>query len=131
MVFNAQSGPGIRRSDDVQDPFILTRKIGHPELIFNDSEHCASEYCQANALAKWQFYNSYECYVCQRHRYVQVFFKRQKVNYDYQLIKNNQLKDILYSTYDLRKNYNQGLPILLGSINNWILTRFVDVRLYT
>lgn len=52
---------------------ILTRKIGQPELIFNDKFYCAAELNAANSEEKWSFNDSVngdDCYVCQQHNYV-------------------------------------------------------------
>ena len=41
---------------------------------------------------------------------------------------------MLEKTYNLDSetgnNFNHGAPILLSSVNNWILTRFLDVKIF-
>ena len=39
----------------IADPMILTRKFGHPELIFNESIYNKQEFNDINQLGKWSF----------------------------------------------------------------------------
>ena len=40
---------------------------------------------------------------------------------------------MLIKTYELENNeqYNYGAPLILSSLNNWILTRFLDVNIFS
>jgi len=44
---------GSTRSNKIQDTMVLTRKIGHPELIFNEAVHCHQEFNTANSEGRW------------------------------------------------------------------------------
>jgi len=135
MVVDAGSCRGSTRRKDVQDPLTLTRKIGHPELIFNENIYWNQEFSIANSEARWGFSCSArgdDCYVCQRFSYLQIFFRRGKAHLDFQVVQDQELKDILMETYNLDSNeaLRGGAPIFLSSANNWVLTRFVDVRIF-
>ena len=46
---------------------ILTRKLGLPELIFNENLYCKQELSDINSTEKWSYLNSKtgdDCYVC-------------------------------------------------------------------
>ena len=55
-----------------------------------------------------------------------------KAHLDFQVVQDQELKDILMETYNLDSNeaLRGGAPIFLSSANNWVLTRFVDVRIF-
>ena len=75
------------RNEYVDDAMILTRKIGHPELVFNEAVYAQNqELSLVNADQKWAYHCSRrgdDCYVCQRHRYVQMFFQAGRANHEY------------------------------------------------
>lgn len=52
---------------------------------------------------------------------------------DFQKLTDAKCIQILNKSYNLDKNelYSEGAPILLSSVNKWILTRFLDVRIFT
>ena len=59
--------------DSTSDVFILTRKINHAELVFNQAptKNCHFE---VDASQKWKLRK--ECYVCSKHAYVAVFYSQ-------------------------------------------------------
>lgn len=64
----------MRREILVDDPMLFTRKLGHPELIFNEAIYAGKrELSIDNAEGRWLFQSSArdnECYVCHRHSYM-------------------------------------------------------------
>ena len=127
---------GHSREVVIKDPMILTRKIGQPELVFNEKAYCGAELNAANAEERWSYNDSIngdDCYVCQQYSYVQVFFTREKAHLDFQKLEDPELREILKDAYDLDSNESlqRGAPILLSSVNNWVLTRFLDVKVFS
>ena len=125
---------GLGRDRTIKDPMILTRKIGQPELVFNDKFYCSAELNATNSEEKWSFHasaNGDDCYVCQQHNYVQIFFNRAKAQLDFKKITDRRTRQTLMQFYELEKNESllRGTPILLSSVNNWILTRLLDVQI--
>jgi hypothetical protein len=125
---------GLGRDRTIKDPMILTRKIGQPELVFNDKFYCSAELNATNSEEKWSFHasvNGDDCYVCQQHNYVQIFFNRAKAQLDFKKIMDRRTRQTLLQFYELEKNESllRGTPILLSSVNNWILTRLLDVQI--
>lgn len=89
--FNGQ----CRREQVVEDPMVFTRKIGHPELIFNEALYLKNEGLSLDtAEEKWLFCNSRKgdnCYVSQKHSYVQLFFTRDKAHLDFTSLDDPEL----------------------------------------
>ena len=84
----------------------------------------------------WSLQNSKygdDCYVCQRHNYVQLFYNRDKRDTEYQRIDDPNIVDLLKETFEIDEldQMQNGSPIFISSFNNWVLTRLIDVRLYT
>jgi len=46
------------RNNAIDDPLLLSRKLGHPELIFNETVYCNQEFNTANSDGSWSFFNS-------------------------------------------------------------------------
>lgn len=59
--------------DNTSDQFILTRKINHAELVFNQAptKNCHFE---VDASQKWKLRK--ECYVCSKHHYVAIWYNQ-------------------------------------------------------
>jgi hypothetical protein len=82
---------GIGRQDDDMlgnSPFILTRQLDNfSELQFSPIQ---GQYFRADKATSWQLSPKSECLICQKHRYVTVFFDRHNPQMNRNLI---QIKD--------------------------------------
>mmetsp|Transcript_35426 Transcript_35426/g.54203 ORF Transcript_35426/g.54203 Transcript_35426/m.54203 type:complete len:95 (+) Transcript_35426:276-560(+) len=65
---------------------VFTRKLNHPELIFNENLQVSDSLCKkhidfANANGDWQIsMHNDECYFCGMFPYVQLFFRRSEAD---------------------------------------------------
>ena len=100
IISQKTSFGGAMRNHSFRDEMVISRKVGHPELIFNDSPFNIQEFSTDNCEGKWTFSN-HGCYVCQRHNYVQIFFKRERANMDWHKVTDASLIEILKITYKL------------------------------
>ena len=67
--------PAFGRSGGAQDSFVLTRKLGHAELLFNTGTTDKEHMCLDNVLGKWNLEApDHECYVCKKWRYTCIYF---------------------------------------------------------
>ena len=73
-----------------------------PELIFNQNSYCDS-YFDAYAGQHWLLSDKGECYLCQNHKYVAIYFNPATAESENKLIeiKNQQLKDFLKVSLNL------------------------------
>ena len=67
---NALDGvcPNFGKQEHVTDPFILTRKLGHPELVFSEDRYTQRHLNPSNSLGCWRLESSAQgdgCYLCQ------------------------------------------------------------------
>ena len=132
-VFQAETGQGFRRTHEIQDPLLISRKLGHPELIFRESDQDKTDFCFTNHKGLWSLsLKSDQCYVCQGSRYFQVFFNPKRVATDYQPMINKEIRQLIFEIYQLDspKFRNSKRPILLSSINDWVLSKMANVKLF-
>ena len=54
---------GLGRGQASVQPLVITRKLGHSELIFNDHD-AKNTHFKPNAGAKWQRMQGSECWIC-------------------------------------------------------------------
>lgn len=91
--------------DVFNDDIILHRKIGHSELVFdpvNNLSGCLTKNIQKN----WQLQhkdNVSDCFICQRHQYVQIFFRRSTITDDFEIINDLNMIRILDRIYGLKE----------------------------
>jgi len=113
---------------------LFTRKIGHPELIFNSNVYWPQEYSMVDSEERWSYSCSPlgdDCYACQRYSYMQVFYRRSTARLDFTLLEDAGIKQALTEAYSLeRETFKTGAPIFMSSANNWIPTRFLDVKIF-
>lgn len=60
--------PGFGKKLNVTDPFILTRKLGHPELVFSEDRFTNRYLNPSNMLGSWRLESGPQggdCYLCQ------------------------------------------------------------------
>lgn len=68
---------GLGRGIQSVQPLVITRKLGHPELIFN--EHVdKNTHFKVHASAKWARMQTNECWICDQWKYTVIFFSRSK-----------------------------------------------------
>ena len=54
---------GLGRGYSTIQPLVITRKLGHPELIFNEHDSKNTHF-KVHASAKWARMQSSECWIC-------------------------------------------------------------------
>lgn len=59
-----------------------------------------------------------------------MFFNSKRVTTDYQQIIDPKIRRLLFETYNLESFINCRPPILMSSINNWVLSKMVDTKLF-
>ena len=65
---------------------------------------------------------------------MQIFYRRSKAALDFHKIVDPKLKKILTDSYKLSSqspNFQYGAPLFMSSANNWVLTRFLDVKIFS
>jgi hypothetical protein len=65
--------PGFGKKLNVTDPFILTRKLGHPELVFSEDRFSNRYLSPSNSIGSWRLESGpqgADCYQCQQYAYV-------------------------------------------------------------
>ena len=70
---------GVGRGYLPQQPLLLQRKLGHPELIFNGARG-KSLHFEAGAGAKWEIGERDSCWICQKWRYSIIFVDKKTVS---------------------------------------------------
>ena len=66
---------GLGRGYSTIQPLVITRKLGHPELIFNEHDSKNTHF-KVHASAKWARMQSSECWICDQWKYTLIFFSR-------------------------------------------------------
>ena len=74
--FNSCQNMGIGRVSTSVQPLVITRKLGHPELIFNENDSKNSHF-KVHASAKWTRMQGRECWVCDQWKYCVILFSRE------------------------------------------------------
>ena len=126
MVNLARHASGLGKSSDGgSDHFVLTRKVNHPELIFNQDpnkdRYAATRFFEIDSAECWVLSQTNECYVCDRHTYGLIFFEKGVLadNADMQEVKDEALLKKLKSEYKAdRRNRGIWAPQIRGSVVN-------------
>ena len=77
--------------DIFHDNLIFVRNIGHSELVFSNDFHGSM---QKDFSKNWKLdgntdkSTSYECFICHRYRYVQIYFRRETIQSDFEVVKD-------------------------------------------
>jgi hypothetical protein len=119
--------------DIFHDNLIFVRNIGHSELVFNTEFRGGM---QKDFSKNWKLdgrtdkSSSYECFICHRYRYVQIFFRRETIMQDFEVVKDERILQIFRKVYGLeelhKKNEEEGKdkvvhPYIFGSVTDWNL----------
>jgi hypothetical protein len=62
-LINSCMKSGLGRNLNTVQPLVISRKLGHPELIFNDTDQ-KNVHFKVNSAAKWARMQSSECWIC-------------------------------------------------------------------
>ena len=66
------------------DNLVLTRKLNHPELIFNqrisDDDDFDRRFFKVDANECWTLSPKNECYICEKYHYTMIFYERSKLS---------------------------------------------------
>jgi hypothetical protein len=60
-------------------PLVLSRQLGHSELIFSQASD-AGNFFEREAASKWVLNDSNECWICDSWKYTVIFFNRKMCN---------------------------------------------------
>lgn len=75
LANKAQTQQGIGKTEtNLIDPFVVTRKVNAPELIFNQFKH-KDCYFDQDSAENWMLSQKNECFICQKHKYTCVFYE--------------------------------------------------------
>jgi hypothetical protein len=73
---------------------VLTRQLGKHEQIFNrgavqNENFIHKHFDFSNVMTKWKLnLDDKDCYVCEQHQYVKVFYRRMKAHKEYEQVKD-------------------------------------------
>lgn len=125
MANRAQINGGISRNQDTtMDYFVLNRKPKNPEYIFSLNKY-EDKYFDPRNFSKWVLSEKDECYICDRHQQVVIFFDRDNAKNnceEFRKIKNAKFKEYLVERLNISdKDQNLKMPIIAGSVcnNKW------------
>jgi len=105
------------------DIFILSRKLNHPELLFNQipvRDSTKHRFFKVDAGQSWTLSSKDECYICEKHHYTVLFYERSKnCNKGLIEIKDSillgELKKEFQNNIGLYKNHT---PLVCGTVVN-------------
>ena len=121
-----KNGTG-RLDDNIFDRFVLTRKLNHPELLFNQNtkydqgKNAKYRFFKPDAQKDWKLSAQNECYLCNKHQYTLIFYDKNCLyrNKGLTEIKDKvllkQIKDDFNKNY---KHFGSMTPIICGSVVN-------------
>lgn len=106
---------------------VLTRKPNHPELVFNTQLQASDQLAKKqldleNGAQQWQLsFDDRECYVCNKHPYVQVFYRRCKAESEYEEITSEAEIKSLRELYQIDELQSRGdalatCPLIFGTM---------------
>ena len=105
------------------DNFVLTRRLNHPELVFNQRislDSTKERFFKVDSNQAWTLSQKDECYICEKHHYTVIFYERAN-NCNQGLIEItdqiflDQLKQEYLSNIHIYKN---DTPLICGTIVN-------------
>ena len=76
---------GFGHTTLMQQPLLFTRKLGHPELVFNDTRVSQTHF-DSNAPQKWTLAENDGCWVCHQWKYCMIFVDRANFSKYYDMI---------------------------------------------
>ena len=114
-----------RGADKFNDQIVLTRKLNHSELIFNqkisNDQIKSNRFFKKDAYSDWQLSMNNQCYVCELYQYTCVFYDRKdpEKNKGLNEIHDQELLDQLAKEYNQNiKLYKTQAPLICGTVVN-------------
>ena len=125
---------GLGRGHSTIQPLVITRKLGHPELIFNEQDSKNTHF-KPHASAKWARMQSSECWISDQWKYTLIFFSRQHCAQHYSQITDQRWIEQIEEMYDLKQDdlimvQNKTYPLLLGSIVQNTVVSLTDISMF-
>lgn len=109
----------------------MTRKVNHPELIFNQSlkyDNTKYRFFKKDASQQWKLSRNNECYVCNKYTYTIIFYEKSILypNKGLTEIKDSETLNIIKKDFDRNyKHFGSMTPIICGTVvNNGMLKPF-------
>jgi len=65
---------GVGRHISAGSPLVLTRKLAHPELFYDESKGKQLHF-DKNAGLRWQLSLKENCWICQKWKYATIFYQ--------------------------------------------------------
>ena len=120
----AYDGTGRSKNENnILDKFVVTRRINHPELIFNQAaanDETRKRFFNTDAASRWALSKSNECHCCDKYQYVIVCYERTAISSNKELdeIKDKELLDQFKKEFDVnyRTYKSRTAPLICGSI---------------
>jgi hypothetical protein len=84
-------------------PLVLARKLGHPELFFDENKTKSLNFTN-NAACRWSLEDRDGCWICQKWKYTVVFADTQNYSTFYSQITDKGVIDYLKLTYRINEN---------------------------
>jgi len=125
---------GVGRGTATVQPLVITRILGHPELIFNQGDSKNTHF-KVNAQARWTRMQNSECWICDQWKYCVVFFSRKNWKQHYSLITDEERTQKMQELYDLDQEdlllvQNKDYPLVLGSITKNTVVSMTEVSMF-
>lgn len=86
-----------------------------------------------NASESWyQEKSDQDCFICNKSSLVNIFFRRQHAQQDFEIIENSKTKAVLMEYYQLRDYcaLNSTSPVLIGSSTEWRPVKMIAAIYY-
>jgi len=108
------------------DNLVLTRKLNHPELIFNQriyKDSTKDRFFKVDANQSWALSHQDECYICEKHHYTVIFYERSQrasnANKGLTEIKDPAFLKELKEEYERNIHiYKNQTPLICGTVVN-------------
>ena len=119
---------GFCHQEHIPDPWVYTRKLGYPEIMFNRNSKQLTGLADSdllfvkNASEMWYHEKRDEdCFICNKSSMVNIFFRRRHAEKDFEPIENSNTRAVLFECYRLRDYCALGStsPVILGSCTEW------------
>jgi len=115
-----------------QQPIILSRILGHHELIFNERKEKSTHF-DKNAAGKWTL--SSNCWICEKFRYSMIVYNRDLASKHYVEITDPRIIADLRAHYKLKDEdsvliENTEAPRIMGKITDHVVACMSPIALF-
>ena len=90
-------------------------------MIFNNAIY-KDHYWEIDAGEKWKFSwkdeSTNECYICEKHKYTEIFYSQRELNKDLKEIKDEAVIEEVRKTLNIEEHCDSCTPIICGTTIN-------------